>query len=221
MTEPFSDDVRIRRVPERGNYDRSVMYEIADAGLVAHVATVREGQPIIIPMFCVRDGNNLLLHGAPAAGVLRRAGSGGTSICVEMTLLDGIVLARSSFHHSMNYRSLVALGTPEEITDPQEKSHALEMFVERIVPGRQADLRPTTQKELQGTAVFRLSLENASAKIRTGPPVDDEEDYELNIWAGVLPVHRNIGEPIPDPRNKQDLTPPTNVLGLVTPDVPM
>jgi nitroimidazol reductase NimA-like FMN-containing flavoprotein (pyridoxamine 5'-phosphate oxidase superfamily) len=216
MTQPFSDDVRVRRVPDRGNYDREVINEIADAGLVAHVATVRAGQPIVIPMFCVRDRDQLLLHGAPAAGVLRRAGSDGASICVEMTVLDGIVLARSSFHHSMNYRSLVVLGTPEEVTDPSEKSDALEMFVERLVPGRQAELRPTTEKEIQGTAVFRLSLDEASAKIRTGPPVDDEEDYELDIWAGVVPVRRNIGEPIPDPRNKQGLATPSNVLGLVT-----
>lgn len=216
MADPTSDDVRIRRVPDRGHYDRDVINEIADAGLVAHVGTVRDGQPVVIPMFCVRDGDNLLLHGAPAAGVLRRAGTDDTSICVEMTLLDGIVLARSSFHHSMNYRSLVVLGVPEEVTDPTEKAHALEMFVERLVPGRQADLRPTTKKETQGTSVFRLSLEQASAKIRTGPPVDDDEDYELDIWAGVLPVERAVGDPIPDPRNKPGLRPPANVMGLVT-----
>ncbi len=215
MAEPFSDDVRVRRVPERGNYDPKVINGIADSALVAHVATVRDGQPIVIPMFCVRDRDHILLHGAPAAGVLRRAGAGGSSICVEMTLLDGIVLARSSFHHSMNYRSLVVLGIPEEVTDPTEKNHALEMFVERLVPGRQADLRPTTKKELQGTAVFRLSLAQASAKIRTGPPVDDEEDYELDIWAGVLPVDRTIGDPIGDPRNKPGLKPPANVMELV------
>lgn len=216
MADATSDDVRIRRVPDRGHYDRDVINEIADAGLVAHVGTVRDGQPVVIPMFCVRDGDNLLLHGAPAAGVLRRAGTDDASICVEMTLLDGIVLARSSFHHSMNYRSLVVLGVPEEVTDPTEKAHALEMFVERLVPGRQADLRPTTKKETQGTSVFRLSLEHASAKIRTGPPVDDDEDYELDIWAGVLPVERAVGDPIPDPRNKPGLRPPANVMRLVT-----
>jgi nitroimidazol reductase NimA-like FMN-containing flavoprotein (pyridoxamine 5'-phosphate oxidase superfamily) len=216
MTDPFSDTVRVRRVPDRGNYEREVINEIADAALVAHVGTVRDGQPIVIPMFCVRDRDHLLLHGAPAAGVLRRAGADQARICVEMTLLDGIVLARSSFHHSMNYRSLVVLGSPEEITDPEEKNHALEMFVERLVPGRQADLRPTTKKELLGTAVFRLSLDEASAKIRTGPPIDDEEDYELDIWAGVLPVEQAVGDPIPDHRNKPGLRPPGNVIELVT-----
>ncbi|MFW2382230.1 MAG: pyridoxamine 5'-phosphate oxidase family protein [Acidimicrobiales bacterium] len=216
MAEPFSDDVKIRRAAERGNYDPEVINEIADAALVAHVGTVRDGHPVVIPMFCVRDGGHLLLHGAPAAGVLRRAGADQASICVEMTLLDGIVLARSSFHHSMNYRSLVVLGVPEEVTDPAEKSHALEMFVERLVPGRQPDLRPTNKKEIQGTAVFRLSLEQASAKIRTGPPIDDEEDYDLDIWAGVLPVDRAVGDPIPDPRNKPGLPPPANVMELVT-----
>ncbi len=216
MSEPVSDEVRVRRVPDRASYDRQVIDDIADAGLVAHVATIRDDTPVIIPMFCVRDRDHLLLHGAPAAGVLRRAGAEGASICVEMTLLDGIVLARSSFHHSMNYRSLVVIGIPQEVTDPAEKEQALEAFVERLVPGRQADLRPTTGKEIQGTAVFRLSLEKASAKVRTGPPVDDEEDYELDIWAGVLPVGPAVGSPIDDPRLRDGLVPPDNVLQLVT-----
>lgn len=216
MREEVPEEIRIRREAGRGRYDRPMIDEIADAGLVAHVATVRGGQPIIIPMFCVRDGDSLLLHGAPAAGVLRRAGTDDASICVEMTLLDGIVLARSSFHHSMNYRSLVVIGVPEEVTEAAAKERALEMFVERLVPGRQADLRPTTKKEIQGTAVFRLSLGQASAKVRTGPPVDDEADYELDIWAGVLPTHITVGAPVPDPRNRNGVELPSNVAGMVT-----
>ena len=217
MTEPSdlrsqpSPDVQIKRVPERGHYDTETIHAIADAGLVAHVGTVREGQPVVIPMFCVRDGDWLLLHGAPAAGVLRRARSEGQTICVEMTLIDGLVLARSAFHHSMNYRSLVVVGIPDEITEESEKARSLEMFVERLIPGRQADLRASSKKEIQGTSVFRLSLEHASAKIRSGPPVDDEEDYELDIWAGVIPTRLAMGAAIEDPRQMAGVTIPSNV----------
>ncbi len=131
-------------------------------------------------------------------------------------MLDGIVLARSSFHHSMNYRSLVVIGVPEEVSEPEAKEHALKMFIERLVPGRQADLRPSTKKEIQGTSVFQLSLDQASAKVRTGPPVDDEDDYELDIWAGVLPTQMTVGAPIPDPRNRHGVEIPANVTGMVT-----
>lgn len=208
------EDLRIRRVHDRGHYDRATIDAIADEALVAHVGTVRDGQPVVIPMFCVRDGDHLLLHGAPAAGSFRRARAEGMDICVEMTVLDGLVLARSAFHHSMNYRSLVVLGVPEELTDPQEKERALERFVERLVPGRQAELRPTTPKEVQGTAVFRLSLDRASAKIRTGPPIDDDEDYDLPVWAGVVPLHLQAGTPVADPRLIEGLDCPANVRRL-------
>ncbi len=216
MAQEPSAEIAINRVPERGHYDRETINAIADAGLVAHVGTIRNGQPVVIPMFCVRHGDDLLLHGAPAAGVLRRAKGDDRSICVEMTLLDGLVLARSAFHHSMNYRSLVVVGVPEEVTEPAEKEEALEMFVERLVPGRQADLRPNTRKEIQGTSVFRLSLDQASAKVRSGDPVDDDEDYELDIWAGVLPMHMAIGQPVDDTRLNDGLEAPANVRAMVT-----
>ncbi len=211
--EENDEDLRVRRLPTRASYDREVIDAIADAALVAHVGAVRDGVPLVIPMFCVRDGDHLLLHGAPAAGLFRRAA--GSTVCVEMTVLDGLVLARSAFHHSMNYRSLVVIGEPESVTDPEEKERALEMFVERLVPGRQGQLRPTTTKEIQGTTVFRLSLDRASAKIRTGPPVDDEEDYAFDVWAGVIPVERNFGSPIDDPRLHSGVTPADNIRRLV------
>jgi nitroimidazol reductase NimA-like FMN-containing flavoprotein (pyridoxamine 5'-phosphate oxidase superfamily) len=212
----LDDDLRVRRLPGRASHDREVINAIADAALVAHVGAVRDGVPVVVPMFCVRDGEHLLLHGAPAAGVFRR--SEGSTICVEMTLLDGLVLARSAFHHSMNYRSLVVIGEPEPVTDPEEKERALEMFVERLVPGRQAQLRPTTDKEIQGTTVFRLSLDRASAKIRTGPAVDDEEDYAFDVWAGVVPVEANFGAPIDDPRLGDGITLPENLRRLTDRD---
>lgn len=218
MTDQPNETIQIKRAAERGHYDTETINAIADAGLVAHVGTVRNGQPVVIPMFCVRDGDHLLLHGAPAAGVLRRARAEEQTICVEMTLIDGLVLARSAFHHSMNYRSLVVIGIPDEVTEESQKAHALEMFVERLIPGRQSDLRPNNIKEIQGTSVFRLSLEQASAKIRSGPPIDDDDDYELDIWAGVVPTRTAMGAPIDDPRLQPGVSVPTNVTAYVSSD---
>jgi nitroimidazol reductase NimA-like FMN-containing flavoprotein (pyridoxamine 5'-phosphate oxidase superfamily) len=208
------DDVRVRRHPERSAHDADSVHAVLDAGLIAHVGTVRDGKPVVIPMFYVRDGDSMLLHGAPAAGVLRRA-QAGIEVCVTTTLLDGLVLARSAFNHSMNYRSVVVIGTAEPVTDPDEKAAALDRFVERLTPGRQDDLRPTTGKEIQGTTVLRLSLATASAKVRTGPPVDEDEDYALDIWAGVVPLETTYGPPEPDPRLSSGTAVPTGVQGLV------
>ncbi|NNF53753.1 MAG: pyridoxamine 5'-phosphate oxidase family protein [Acidimicrobiales bacterium] len=218
MTDRLNEAIQIKRAADRGRYDTETINAIADAGLVAHVGTIRDGQPVVIPMFCVRDRDHLLLHGAPAAGVLRRARAEERTICVEMTLIDGLVLARSAFHHSMNYRSLVVIGIPDEVTEESEKAHALEMFVERLIPGRQADLRPNNQKEIQGTAVFRVSLEQASAKVRSGPPIDDDEDYELDIWAGVVPTRLAMDDPIDDPRLLPGVSVPANVTAYVRGD---
>lgn len=210
--QPPSEDLRIRRVAERAAYDRATVNETIDAALVAHVATVRDGLPVVVPMFAVRDGDWLLLHGAHAAGTMRRGR--GLQIAASMTLLDGLVLARSAFHHSMNYRSVVVLGEAEFIADEQERARALKVFMDRLVPGRQEQLRPTTSEELKQTAVLRLSLEQASAKIRTGPPVDEEEDYDWPVWAGVLPVSTSLGEPRSDPRLNEGIDVPQNVQGM-------
>ena len=206
------DDIRIRRVPERAGYDSGTVHEIVDAALIAHVGTVRDGAVVVIPMLAVRDGDWLLLHGAPAAGTFRRGR--GQRICAEMTLLDGLVLARSAFHHSLNYRSVVIHGEAEVITDEAERLRALELFVERLTPGRNEQLRPMTTTELKQTAVMRVSLERASTKVRTGPPVDEEEDYAWPVWAGVLPVTTTIGQPVPDPRLADDVEVPPYVRAL-------
>jgi len=211
-TQPPSEDLRIRRVAQRASYDREIVHEIIDAALIAHVGTVRDGKPVVIPMLAVRDGEWLLLHGAPASGTVRRGL--GQSVCVEMTLLDGLVLARSAFHHSLNYRSVVVLGEAQVISDEGERAHALEVFMQRLVPGRQEQLRPTTTSEIKQTAVLRISLEQASTKVRSGPPGDDEEDYGLPVWAGVLPVTTHIGQPQPDPRLKAGIELPDNVRDL-------
>ena len=211
--KPPSEAVRIRRAAERASYEADVVNEIVDAAIIAHVGTVRDGKPVVIPMFAVRDGGHLLLHGAPAAGVLRRAK--GRDVCVTMTLLDGLVLARSGFHHSINYRSVVVIGTAEPIEDEAEKEQALELFMETLVPSRQADLRPTTTKELRGTEVLRVSLAQASAKIRSGPPIDDDGDYQLGMWAGVVPVTTTFGEAEPDPQLDDSVELPENVAAIV------
>jgi nitroimidazol reductase NimA-like FMN-containing flavoprotein (pyridoxamine 5'-phosphate oxidase superfamily) len=209
---PPSEDLRIRRATGRASYDRETVNEIIDAALVAHVGTIRDGKPLVIPMLAVRDGDWLLLHGAPASGTVRRGR--GHQVCVEMTLLDGLVLARSAFHHSLNYRSVVVLGEAEVIADEDERTRVLETFVERLMPGRQEQLRPTATTEVKQTAVLRISLEKASAKVRAGPPVDEEEDYGWPVWAGVLPVTTRIGQPQPDPRLADGIEVPDHVRKL-------
>ncbi|MEZ5228467.1 MAG: pyridoxamine 5'-phosphate oxidase family protein [Acidimicrobiales bacterium] len=209
----------MRRGVDRARYDREQIDAILDAGHVAHVGTVRNGAPVVIPMFYVRDGDALLLHGAPASGVIRRgdaARNDGVEVCVTVTLLDGLVLARSAFHHSVNYRSVMVIGQAIEVTDPEEKAAALHRFVEGLVPGRQADLRPNTSKEIAGTSVLRLSLDHASAKVRTGDPIDDDEDYALPIWAGVVPMRTVFDPPIGDARVLDGVDVPASVMALTT-----
>jgi nitroimidazol reductase NimA-like FMN-containing flavoprotein (pyridoxamine 5'-phosphate oxidase superfamily) len=213
---PPDEELRIRRVAERADYDRNTVNEIVDAALIAHVGTIRDGKPVVIPMLAARDGDWLLLHGAPASGTMRRGRR--HEVAVSMTLLDGLVLARSAFHHSLNYRSVVVLGQAEIISDEAERSRALEVFMERLVPGRQKQLRPTTITELKQTAVLRLSLEKASAKIRSGPPGDEEEDYDWPVWAGVVPVSTSLGDPVPDPRLSPGIDVPDAVQDLAGTD---
>lgn len=218
-TSELDPRVVVHRGANRADYDRATINEILDAGLVAHVGTVRDGAPSVIPMFYVRDGDSLLVHGAPASGVIRRGDGSrndGVDVCVTVTLLDGLVLARSAFHHSMNYRSVMVVGRADEVVDPGEKAAALELFVEALIPGRQADLRANSRKEIQGTSVLRLSLEHASAKVRTGDPVDDDEDYALPIWAGVVPMRTVYEAPIDDTRVLDGVEVPASVAAVVS-----
>ncbi|MEM7276038.1 MAG: pyridoxamine 5'-phosphate oxidase family protein [Actinomycetota bacterium] len=203
-----TDRTTVKRLPNRGHYDRDVVYSIVDEAVVCHVGTVEDGLPMVIPTLHARVGDDLLLHGSPASRMLRSAKT--QEVCVTITLIDGYVLARSAFHHSMNYRSVVVLGRPE-IVPKEEKAAALDALVERLVPGRIPSLRPMTDKEVRGTAILRLPLSEASAKVRTGAPGDDEEDYDLPIWAGVVPVATTYGEPITDPAMRFDVPVPDHV----------
>lgn len=189
---------RVRRLPARGTHDAAVIRAILDEGLVAHVGFVHEGSPFVIPMGYARDGDQVLLHGSSASRLMRLLASGvEASVCV--TLLDALVLARSAFHHSMNYRSVVLLGRTTEIREEEEKRRALDVLLERLVPGRSGGTRSANGLELRATRVVRMPIREASAKARTGPPVDDARDLALPHWAGLVPVNTSFGPPIPAP----------------------
>lgn len=190
---------KVRRSPQRGQYDHATIYSILDEGLVCQVAFVVEGKPVVIPTAYGRVDDQLYIHGSPASRMLKSL-QRGIDVCVTVTLLDGLVLARSAFHHSMNYRSVVVFGEAELVSDPVDKAAALKAFTEHVVPGRWEALRPMTETEVRGTTVLALPLAEASAKIRTGPPIDDEADYDLPIWAGVLPLGVQAGAAIADPK---------------------
>lgn len=189
---------RVRRIPGRGSHDPEVIRRILDEGLVAHVGFSDGGAPFVVPMGYARDGDRLLLHGSAASRALRLL-AGGVEACVTVTLLDGLVLARSAFHHSMNYRSVVALGRATPVEDEAEKRRCLDVLLDRLVPGRGPDARPPDARELRATAVAAFPLDEATAKVRSGPPVDDEEDLALSTWAGVIPVGSAYGVPEPAP----------------------
>jgi len=189
----------LKRLPKRASYERETVYRILDEGFVCHVGFVSEGRPVVIPTGYGRKGDRLYLHGSAASRMLRTLREG-VDVCVTVTLVDGLVLARSSFHHSMNYRSVVVFGRARVVEDEDEKMEALRVFSDHVLRGRWEDARLPNRNELRQTTVLALPLEEASAKIRTGPPVDDEEDYGLSVWAGVLPLRLVAGEPIPDPR---------------------
>ena len=195
---------RVRRLPQRGAYDAATIHAILDAAFVAHVGFVVEGQPFVIPTLYGRKENRLYLHGSAASRMLREAG-GAIPLCVTVTLVDALVLARSAFHHSMNYRSVVAFGTARLVAGAREKLEALNVISEQVLAGRWDEVRPPTGKELKATAVLEFSIEEASAKARTGFPVDDEEDYALPVWAGILPLPVVAGEPVADPRLRPEI----------------
>ena len=202
-----TEKTRVRRLPKRGNYDRDTIHAILDEAFICHVGFTVEAQPYVIPTGFARVDDHLYIHGSSASRMLRSLAEG-IDVCVTVTLIDGLVLARSAFHHSINYRSVVILGKAELVDDPAEKYKAMEAFTEHIVPGRWADVRWPNELELKATTVLKLPIEEASAKIRTGGPIDDEEDYSLDVWAGVLPMNFNAGEPLRDELTASDIEVP-------------
>jgi len=201
MSEPVTPTARTRvvREPQRAVYDRAAAYAILDEGIVCHVGFVAEGQPFVIPTAYGRAGDNLYIHGSAASRMLRNLDEG-IAVCVTVTLLDGLVLARSVFNHSMNYRSVVVLGTAVAVREPAEKLAALRALSEHILPGRWAESRQPNEQELKATLVMRLPMEEFSAKVRQGPPIDDEADYSFPTWAGVIPLDMVAGAPVNDSR---------------------
>lgn len=202
-----TERTRVKRLPDRGRYDGETIDAILDEAFICHVGFSTEHGPVVIPTLFGRDGSELIIHGSAASRMLRDL-SNGIDVCVTVTLVDGLVLARSAFHHSINYRSVVIFGKAELITEKEEKVRALEILSEHVIRHRWKDARLPSDKELKGTTVLRLPIEEASAKVRTGPPKDDEEDYLLPIWAGVVPIHTTFGTPIADERNLEGIEPP-------------
>ena len=194
----------LKRLPKRGNYERETVNKILDEGFVCHVGFVVEGRPVVIPTGYGRSGDTLYIHGSAASRMLRALREG-IDVCVTVTLLDGLVLARSAFHHSLNYRSVVVFGRAQVVEDEAEKMEALRVFTDHVMLRRWEESRQPNQSELRATMVLSLSLVEASAKIRTGPPIDDEEDMMLPVWAGELPLHSTTGEAVADPQLLEDI----------------
>jgi nitroimidazol reductase NimA-like FMN-containing flavoprotein (pyridoxamine 5'-phosphate oxidase superfamily) len=205
---------KLRRKPRRGSYDRASIEAILDEALVCHLGVLtRDGAPVVTPTLHARLGSHVYVHGSAASRTLREAK--GSQVCLTVTLLDGVVLARAAMHHSANYRSAMLFGSGEEITGVAEKRRALEALVEKLMPGRWADARPPTEKELRATSVLRIPLDEASAKIRSGGPLDDDADHELPVWAGVVPLRVVAGEVEPDPRLSSGIERPGYVDDLI------
>jgi nitroimidazol reductase NimA-like FMN-containing flavoprotein (pyridoxamine 5'-phosphate oxidase superfamily) len=200
----------LRRIPDRGSHDWEAIHQILDAGFLACVGFCVDGQPFVIPTLYGRDGEKLYLHGSAASRMLRKLETGIPG-CVTVTLVDGLVLARSAFNHSLNYRSVVAFGTARKVADPEEKIKSLRVISEHLIAGRWEDVREPSEKELKATTVLEFSIEEASSKVRSGPPIDDESDYELSVWAGVLPLEMKSRPPIPDDKLVKGVTLPDYV----------
>ena len=198
-----TDRTQVKRLPKRGHYERETVCSILDTAFVCHVGFSVDGQPFVIPTNFGRSGDTLYLHGSAASRMLKTL-SGGVPVCVTVTHVDGLVLARSAFHHSVNYRSVMILGKAQVVEDPAEKMKALRIFTEHVMKGRWNDVRIPTEQELKATIVLSLPLEEVSAKVRTGGPVDDEADYALPVWAGVLPLETVAKPPLPDAQRKND-----------------
>ena len=207
MDFPQTERTTLKRLPKRGVFDRDLVYQILDEGFICHVSFAVNGQPFVIPTGYARVGDELYIHGSQVSRMLRTLSSG-IEVCVAVTLVDGLVLARSAFHHSVNYRSVVIFGRATLVAEREAKLAALFAFSEHVIPGRWDDVRQPTEQELKATTVLSLPLKEASAKVRTGPPIDDEEDYALPVWAGVLPLKLVAGAPVSDPRLPDTIGPP-------------
>ena len=205
-----TERTKIKRLPKRANYERETINKILDEAFICHVGFMIDNKPVVIPTGYARDGDNLLIHGSSASRMLRQMAQK-IDVCVTVTLIDGLVLARSAFHHSMNYRSVVIFGKAKIIEDEKEKNEALRLFTEHIIPHRWDDIRPPNELELKATTVLSLPIEEASAKIRTGNPVDDEDDYAMDVWAGVLPLQTTTGKPFDDGKIKKGVEIPAHV----------
>lgn len=211
MDFPQTQRTTLKRLPKRGVYDRELVYRILDEGFVCHVSFAVDGQPFVIPTGYARVGDQLYIHGSQVSRMLRTLSSG-IDVCVAVTLIDGLVLARSAFHHSLNYRSVVIFGRASMVEEREAKLAALFAFSEHVIPGRWNEVREPTEQELKATTVLSLPLVEVSAKVRTGPPIDDEEDYALTVWAGVLPLRIVAGAPVNDPRLPESIEPPSYTL---------
>lgn len=212
MATAPSQRTRVRRAPARADYERETIDAILDDGLVAHLGFAVDGQPYVIPTLHARLGDTVYIHGSAASRMIRTL-TGGVPACLTVTLIDAMVLARSAFHHSMNYRSVVVLGEARAVADPDELMTVMEAFTEKLVPGRWDEVRRPNAKELKGTRALAMSLREASAKVRTGPPVDDDEDYELDVWAGIIPLGLSAGAPLADPQLRDGIAPSDVVTG--------
>jgi nitroimidazol reductase NimA-like FMN-containing flavoprotein (pyridoxamine 5'-phosphate oxidase superfamily) len=209
-SSPPSQRVRVRRVPARADYQRETIDAILDEALVAHLGFAVDDQPYVIPTLHARVGDIVYVHGSAASRMIRSL-TAGVQACLTVTMIDGLVLARSAFHHSMNYRSVVILGEARPVEGPEERLKALEAFTERLVPGRWDEVRPPNPQELKATRVLAFTLDEASAKVRTGPPVDDDEDYALDVWAGVIPLAVQAGPLSSDPKLTPGIEPSEHV----------
>ncbi len=215
-SDPRSERVQVRRIPARGDYDQATIHAILDEALVCHVGIVDDGQPVVIPTIHVRVGDEVFLHGSKGSRLLRTLEMGGEA-CITVTLLDGLVLARSAFHHSMNYRSVVLLGRGRAVESREEKSRVLDALVDHVIAGRSADARMPSENEIDATTVVAFPIDEASAKIRTGPPVDEEKDMSLPIWAGVLPLGLTPGSPVAAEELSADIATPSYVTAYSRP----
>ncbi len=212
MNQPASERTRVKRLNKRAKYDAASVHGILDASPICTVGYVFGGTPYVTPTLQWREGNHIYWHGSSASRMLEACTE--ADVCVNVTIIDGMVMARAAFHHSCNYRSVMVMGKAFLIRDAAEKEQRLKSFTDRLFPGRWDMLRAVTAQELKATTMLGLSLAEASAKVRNGPPGDDEEDYALPIWAGVIALRTEILAPIPDPRNLPDLTPPPHVTGF-------